>query len=120
MSYTDSAGNRIAVYSLGIAPAVSLSAQSAVGAGTSVDGLTVRSAAAISVTTSSGVSAGAVTLQGSLDATNWFNLGSAISTTTASTTTQTVVSSAYARYFRAAITTAITGGTVTASVGVSG
>jgi hypothetical protein len=52
--------------------------------------------------------------------TNYYSLGSAISTTTASTTTQTVVSSAYSRYFRAAITTAITGGTVTVSVGVSG
>jgi purine-cytosine permease-like protein len=120
MAYTDPAGNRIAVYSLGIAPAVSISGKSAVNNGTVLDGLTVRSAAVISVTTSSGVSAGAVQLQGSLDSTNWFNLGSAISTTAASSTTQTVVSSAYARYFRAAITTAITGGSVTVSVGVSG
>src|SRR5271168_1492460 len=118
MSYTDSSGNRIAVYSLGLAPAVSLSAKSTVSTGTALDGLTVRSAAVISVTTTAGVSAGAVQLQGSLDGTNFFNLGSAISTTAASTTTQTVVSSAYARYFRAAISTAITGGSVSASVGV--
>lgn len=120
MAYSDSLGNRIGVYSLGLAPTVSLSAVSAVGAGSVLDGLAVRSAAVMSTTTSSGVSAGDVQLQGSLDGVSWFNLGSAVSTTAASTTTQTVVSSAYARYFRAAITTAISGGTVTVSVGVSG
>ncbi|WP_141120200.1 DUF6385 domain-containing protein [Mycobacterium malmoense] len=118
--YTDSSGNRIGVYSLGLAPAVSLSAKSTVSTGTALDGLAVRSAAVMATTTSTGVSAGAVQLQGSLDGTNWFNLGSAVSTTAASTTTQTVVSNAYARYVRAAITTAITGGSVTVSVGVSG
>jgi hypothetical protein len=110
----------ISVHTLGLEPIVSLSAVSAVGAGTVLDGAVVRSAAVLSVTTSAGVTAGDVQLEGSLDGTHWFNLGSALSTTAASTTTQTVVSSAYARYVRAAITTAITGGTVTASVGVAG
>lgn len=110
----------ISLHSVGMEPAVSLSAVSAVGAGTALDGAVVRSAAVLSVTTSAGVTAGAVQLQGSLDGTNWFSLGSAQSTTTASATTQTVVSSAYACYVRAAVTTAITGGTVTVSVGLTG
>jgi len=110
----------IEVHTLGIEPVVSLSAVSAVGAGTALDGAVVRSTAVLAVTTSAGVTAGAVQLEGSLDGSHWFNLGSAQSTTTASTTTQTVVSSAAARYVRAAITTAITGGTVTAWVGLSG
>lgn len=120
MSYTDSLGNRVAVYSLGLAPAVSLSAVSAVGAGTALDGLTVRSSAVIAVTTSSGVSAGDVQLEGSLDGANWYALGSAVSTSTASSTSATVVTDSLFRYVRAAVTTAITGGTVTVSVGVSG
>lgn len=110
----------IAVTTVGLEPAVSLSAVSAVGAGTALDGAVVRSTAVMSTTTSAGVSAGAVQLQGSLDGAHWFNLGSPTSTTAASTTTQTVVSSAFARYVRAAVTTAVTGGTVTASVGVAG
>lgn len=119
--YTDALGNRIGVYSLGIAPVVSLSAKSATTSTPVVlDALAVRSAAVMSTTTSAGVSAGNVQLQGSLDGTNWFNLGSALSTTSASTTTQTVVSSAYARFIRAAITATITGGTVTVSVAASG
>lgn len=118
--YTDSLGNRIGVYSLGLAPAVSLSAKSSVTNGSALDGLTARPTAVLSVTTSAGVTAGAVQLQGSLDGTNWYDLGSATSTTAASTTTQTIVSSAYARYVRAAITTPVAGGTVTASVAVAG
>ncbi|MEB3023915.1 hypothetical protein [[Mycobacterium] crassicus] len=71
------------------------------------------------MTASTGTTAGAVQLQGSLDGVGWFNLGAPVSTTAAGTT-QLVVASAYARYFCAAITTAIVGGKVSASVGVSG
>jgi hypothetical protein len=120
MAYIDSLGNGIAPHTLGIAPAVSFTAKSTTGAGTALDGLSVRSAAVLVVSTSAGVSAGSVALQGSLDGTNWFSLGSAVTTSAASTTTQVVVSSAFSRYVRANVATAITGGTVTASVGVSG
>ena len=85
-----------------------------------MDGLAVRSSAVIAVTTSAGVSAGDVQLEGSLDGTNWYSLGSAVSTSAASTTTAAVVTDQLFRYVRAAVTTAITGGTVTVSVGVSG
>lgn len=119
MGYTDSSGNRISPYSLGLAPIVSLNNVSAIGAGTVLDGLAIRSAAVLSVTAATGVTAGAVQLEGSLDGANWFSLGDAISTTAAGTT-QKVVSSAYAQYFRASVTTAVVGGKVSASVGVSG
>lgn len=119
MAYTAN-GNTVEAYTSGLPPAVSLSAVSAVGGGSVLDGLAVRANAVMSVTTSAGVTAGAVQLQGSLDKTNWFNLGSAVSTTAANTTTQVVVSNAYARYVRAAVTTGVTGGTVSASVGLNG
>jgi hypothetical protein len=73
------------------------------------------------VTSGAGVSAGSVQLQGSLDGTNWYNLGSAVSTTTASTVfTPVIVTATAARFVRANVATAITGGTVSASVGLSG
>jgi hypothetical protein len=85
-----------------------------------MDGIVVRQNAVITVTTSAGVTAGSVTLQGSLDGVNYVNIGTAISTTTASTTSTSVASNVFMRYVRAAVITAITGGTVSASIGVSG
>jgi hypothetical protein len=55
-----------------------------------------------------------------LDNTNWVNVGSAVSTTSANTTTAVVATSQFYRYYRANIATAITGGTVTVSVGANG
>ena len=121
MSYIDSRGVAVQPQTLGITPIVSLNAQSATAATPTVlDGLSTRQVATMIVTTSASVSAGAVQLQVSNDGTNWLNAGSAITTSSASTSTQVNVSSAYARYARALITTAITGGTVTVSVGVYG
>lgn len=112
--------DKVAIQSLGLAAAPSLTNVSAVSTGSVVDGATVRSTAVLAVTTGTGVSAGAVQLQGSLDGQNWFNVGSAVTTSAASTTTQLVADSAYAQYFRASITTAIVGGKVWACIGVSG
>jgi hypothetical protein len=121
MSYFDSTnGTHVQPQTLALSPITSFTAKSATGPGSVLDGLAVRANAVMVVTTSAGVSAGSVQLQGSLDNSNWFNLGSAVSTTAASTTTQVVVTGAYARYVRANVATAITGGTVAASVGVSG
>ncbi len=73
------------------------------------------------VTSWAGVSAGSVQLQGSLDGTSWFNLGTAVSTSTASTVfTPAVETNVFVRFVRANIATEITGGTVTAVVGLSG
>jgi hypothetical protein len=80
MSFSDSYGNYVQPGTLGIAPAVSFAARSTTGAGTALDGLAVRANAVMVVTTSSGVSAGSVQLQGSLDGTNWVSLGSAVTT----------------------------------------
>ena len=121
MAYQDSLGQQFAVHTLGIAPAVSLSGVSATSATPKVlDGLATRQVATMIVTTSSGVSAGSVQLQISNDGTNWLNAGSAVTTSAGSTSTQVNVSSAYARYARAIVASAITGGTITASVGLYG
>jgi hypothetical protein len=120
MAYIAPGANTVEAYSLGQPPAVSLTAVSATGPGTALDGLCVRTNAVMAVTISAGVSAGSVQLQGSLDNQNWFSLGSAVSTTTASTTTAVTVTNALARFVRANVATAITGGTVTVSVGVNG
>jgi hypothetical protein len=89
--------------------------------GAELDGGVIRANAIMVVNSSAGVSAGSVQLQGSLDGTNWFNLGSAMSTSTASTVfTPVVETDIFVRFIRANIATAITGGTVTAVVGLSG
>jgi len=72
------------------------------------------------VTSGPGVSAGTVQLQGSLDALNWYNLGTAVSTTTASTVFPPVVIQNQAtRFLRANVTVAITGGVISAMLGMS-
>jgi hypothetical protein len=50
------------------------------------DNVVCRANHTLAVTSSAGVSAGAVQFQGSLDGVNWFNLGSPVTTNTASTT----------------------------------
>lgn len=98
----------------------SLTNQSALNTnGTAINGGTVRGTAYMVVTSGAGVSAGAVQLQGSLDGVNWFNLGSAVTTNAASTTfAPVIVSGTAVQYVRATITTGITGGTISANVGM--
>jgi hypothetical protein len=122
MAYVDSLGNQIAVHTLGVAPIVSLSAKSATSATPAVlDALATRTTAVMVVNSSAGVSAGSVQLYGSLDGTVWYTLGSAVSTTSASTTfSPVVVTNTPFRYLKAVIATTITDGTITASVGASG
>jgi len=84
MSFMDSHGNSTDAYTAGTVPVKSLSAVSATGPGTALDGLAVRATAVMVVSSSAGVSAGSVQLQGSLDGTNYYNLGSAVSTSSAS------------------------------------
>jgi hypothetical protein len=118
--FYDSTGQvSITQYTVGARPLTSLSAVSATGGGTALDGGVVRQNAVMVVTASAGTTAGSVQLQGSLDNTNWYSLGSAVSTTTAATT-QVTVTTAFSRYVRANVATAISGGTVTVLVGVSG
>jgi hypothetical protein len=64
-----------------------------------------------------GVSAGAVQLQGSYDAVNWFSVGSPVSVTAPGVVPIPSVSPPQpARFVRATISTAITGGTVSVFV----
>ena len=84
------------------------------------DGGTVHGTAIMQVTSGLGVSAGSVQMQGSLDGTNWFNLGTATNTNAASTVfAPVIVTGTAVRYVRAHIATNITGGTVSATVGMA-
>lgn len=92
-----------------------LAGLSAVTTGTSAaltldNSMLIRSATLI-VRGSAGISAGAVQLQGTLDNSNWFNVGSPL-TAVASTNVQQY-SNLHAIGIRATISTAIVGGTVT-------
>ncbi len=108
-------------YTTGVRPAVSLTAVSATGPGTALDGVVARQNATMVVVSSAGVSAGSVQMQGSLDGTNWFSLGSAVSTTTASTVFPPVATTTPpTRFVRANVATVITGGTISATVALSG
>jgi hypothetical protein len=118
-------GGPYAPVSLGMAgflPVQSLAAVSAIQNGTALDNQGVRNNHSIVVTTSAGVSAGVVALQGSQDGVNWITTALTSVTTAAATTTYlgTVVSLTPLRYLRAAITTTITGGTITAYVASAG
>lgn len=117
VNYYDSSGNL--QFASGILPFTSMSAVSAVSSGTGTDGGACRLNHCMAVTTSAGVSAGVVQLQGSLDGTNWYNFPatSSVTTNTATTTFLVTPPACPARYVRAAITTIITGGTITAVVG---
>lgn len=95
-------------------PTTSLAAQSAVQNGTVQDDGGMRAHHTLVVTTSAGVSAGTVVLQLSQDNVNWFT-GVTISTSTANNVYAVDVTGAF-RYSRAAITTSITGGTITATI----
>jgi hypothetical protein len=117
VNYIDTQGNL--QFGSDILPFTSMSAVSAVSNGTGVDGGVMRLNHSMAVTTSAGVSAGVVQIQGSLDGTNWFNMPttSSVTTNAASTTFLVTPPACPARFVRAAITTTITGGTITAVVG---
>lgn len=92
-----------------------LSAVSGTGAGTAVDLGAARANITMAVISSAGVSAGVVALEVSQDNTNWYRSTTTVTTNTASTVFQTSVVGAW-RYARGNVTTAITGGTVTATI----
>jgi len=88
------------------------------GTGSVIDLGTVRVNNFAIVTSSAGATLGVVALQGSLDNTNWYTINSSAAVT-ASTTVAVVAATAPipARYLRASLTVAVTGGTVTVVVG---
>jgi hypothetical protein len=103
----------------GVSPAVSLTAVSATGPGTVLDGVVSRLNASMQVLAAGSPTAGSVQLQGSLDGVSWFNLGSAV-TTSAAGVSQVTVTNALTRFARANVATAISGGTVTVFVSLNG
>lgn len=114
-------GNAIEAYTAGVGPVHSLTAATATTApSTALDAATIRPNAVLVVTTGAGVSAGGIQLQMSLDGTNFVNVGSALAVSAANTTYSQTSTSAFGRYFRAVVSTNITGGSVDAWVGASG
>lgn len=95
-------------------PVVSLAGASALANGAALDNGVPRAQHTLVVVTSAGVTGGVVALQGSQDGINYATLGSV--TTNAAAAVFTVSNAAAMRYIRAAVTTAITGGTVNATV----
>jgi hypothetical protein len=114
-------GNSIQAYTTGVGPVHSLTAATSTSAtSTALDAATIRQNAVLVVTTGAGVSAGDVELQASLDGTNFWTVGSALAVSAANTTYSQTSTSAFGRYFRAVVSTNITGGSVDAWVGASG
>lgn len=93
--------------------ALVLDDQSSTGASGTVDFGSAKGDITLAIVAGSGVSAGAVALEVSHDASNWFR-GTPV-TQSAQGVTQSTISGAW-RYGRANITTAITGGTVDATI----
>lgn len=91
----------------------SFAAVSATGAGTVADFGAAKSNITMAITASAGVSAGAVALEVSHDSTNWFRATPV--TQSAPGVTQVNQAGAW-RYARGNVTTAITGGTVSATL----
>jgi hypothetical protein len=103
----------------GLPPLSSLNAATVTGGGTAYDLGVCHGNWSMAVTVAGGPSGCAVQLQGSLDGTGWYSVGSATSNT--SGTAVATAANTPARYIRANLTT-LTGGTsptVTALIGVS-
>jgi hypothetical protein len=113
-------GDEVPPVVTGLPAQISIGSQSTTGPGGTLDGGACRSNHTMVVSSSAGVSAGSVQLEGSLDGLSWFNMGAAVSTITASTTfAPVVVSNQPVRFLRARVATAITGGTISALVASS-
>jgi hypothetical protein len=104
-------------FGTGVQPAVSINAGAGVANGAAMDNKSCRANHTMAAVTSAGVSAGTVQLQGSLDGNNWFNIGAPVNTNAAGTVFPLSAGATPARFVRAQITVAITGGTVTVTVG---
>jgi hypothetical protein len=92
-----------------------LSAVSAVSNGTTVDFASAKANITLAIVPSAGVAGGVVVLQCSQDSTSWVKVGADSAALAASTNQQISVTGAW-RYARAAVTTIVSGGTVTAKL----
>jgi hypothetical protein len=98
-------------------PFVSILNGAAVANGTQWDNGSCRATHTIVAATSAGVAAGGVQLQGSLDGVSWFNIGAALPCAAASSVFQQSTGVTPARYIRGNVSTLVTGGTVTITIG---
>ena len=106
-------GYQLAVTTGALASVVSLNAVASTGAGAVVDLGSAKAQISLAITASAGVSAGAVALEVSQDNTNWFRVTPV--TQSAPGVTEATKTGAW-RYARGNVTTAITGGTVSATI----
>lgn len=117
--FQNGVANTIEAITYGLPPVHSLTAASATTATSTVlDGVVMRSNSLLVVVTGAGVSAGDVKIQGSMDSVNWYAIGSPLAVSAANTV-YTQSGTTPARYFRALVSTAVTGGTVDAWIGVT-
>jgi hypothetical protein len=98
-----------------LVPSISLNALTAVGPGVVADFGSAKTSISMVHTTTAGISAGAVALEVSHDNSSWFRTATPV-TLTASTTGNIAIGSNAFRYARAAITTTVVGGTVSATL----
>jgi hypothetical protein len=98
-----------------LVPSISLNALTAVGPGVVADFGSAKANVSMVFTATAGVAAGAVALEVSHDNSSWFRTGTPV-TLVASTTNNIAISGNAFRYARAAITTTVTGGTVSATL----
>lgn len=94
---------------------ITINALTAVGPGVVVDFGSGKANVSMVFTATAGVGAGAVALEVSHDNISWFRTGTPV-TLVASTTGNIAISSNAFRYARGAITTTVTGGTVSATL----
>jgi hypothetical protein len=118
MAIYDPDGNLTEEVATGTTPFTSLLAQSAVGDGLVMVGGAVRLNHAMWIVPTAGVTAGAVQFQGSLDNVNFVNLGEPVTVTGpfSGLTQPSPILGQPLQYLRAAVTTAIVGGSVTVLV----
>lgn len=108
-------GNALLVTGGVLTAGTTLSAASGISSGTVVDYGAAKNNFTLVVVASAGVSAGVVALEVSQDNTNFYRHTTSV-TTSAPGVSQVTMSGFAFRYARGAITTAITGGTVTATL----
>lgn len=112
-------GNALLVATGPLTAGTTLTAASAVSNGTVIDYGCAKANITLAVTAGAGVSAGVVALEVSQDNTNFYRHTTSI-TLTAPGVTQTSITGVAFRYCRGAITTTVTGGTVSATIMASG
>jgi hypothetical protein len=83
---------------------------------TPCDNVQPHSGHVLAVVGTSGISSGAVQLQGSNDNSTWTNIGTPLNAVASSTVQQSAYGVSY-RYVTAIVSTAVVGGTITALVG---